>query len=192
VNSPLTPEHVAQLASAIERTGKIRKASKMAAVNGWVLAISAGLTAPFAPFSGVAFILLFALALLAWNEFRGRKMLDRFEEAGPDLLWKNQVGLMAVVVGYCLWGIRTAVAGPVNPSLAQLEELVPDITELVSQAAAGFYALIIVVTVLLQGVMARFYHNRIALVRDYLAETPDWAVDVIRLVQAPTTEPKRS
>ncbi len=189
MNSPLTPEDVAQLAAAIERTGKLTKASKMAAVNGWALAISAGLTAPFAPFSGVAFILLFALALLAWNEFRGRKMLDRFEEAGPDLLWKNQVGLMAVVVAYCLWGIRTAVAGPVNPSLAQLEEFVPDITELVSQAAAGFYALIIVVTVLLQGVMARFYHNRIALVRDYLAETPEWVVDVVRLVQAP---PKRS
>jgi len=164
----------------------------MAAVNGWVLAISAGLTAPFAPFSGVAFILLFALGLLAWNEFRGRKMLDAFDEAGPDLLWKNQIGLMAVVVGYCLWGIRTAVAGPVNPSLAQLEEFVPEIAEMVSQAAIAVYALIILLTVLLQGVMARFYHNRIALVRDYLAETPDWAVDVIRLVQAPTTEPKRS
>lgn len=182
-NGPLTPEHTVQLAVAMERVEKIRKASKMAAVNGWVLGISAALTAFFAPFSPVAFLLLIALGTLSWNEFRGGKMLQAFEEKGPDILWKNQLGLMAVVAAYCIWGIRTAAVGPVNPSLAELQELAPEVVELMADLTIVVYAVVLAVTVLLQGVMARFYHLRIALVREYTAETPEWIVEVGRMME---------
>jgi hypothetical protein len=180
---PLTPEDTAQLAAAIDRSGKIRKAAKMAGVNGWVLAISAAFTAPFAPFSPVAFLLVIALGILSWNVFRGRKMLQAFQVAGPDLLWKNEIGLMVVVVIYCAWGIRSAVAGPVNPSMEELEVIAPDLVDLMGELTVAVYAIIMFVTVLFQGAMARFYHGRIELVREYLAETPGWTVEVVRIVQ---------
>jgi hypothetical protein len=187
--SPLTPEDTAQLAAAISRSAKIRKAARTAAVSGWILAISAAFTAPFAPFSPVAFLLFFALGILTWNVFRGKKMLEAFREEGPDLLWKNEIGLAAVVILYSAWGIRTAVSGPVNPSLAELEVLLPDVVDLMGELTVAVYAVIILSTILFQGGMARFYHNRITLVREYLAETPAWTVEVVRIVQGGAADP---
>lgn len=182
-SGPLTPEDTEQLAAAIDRSAKIRKAARIAAVNGWVLAISAAFTAPFAPFGAVSFLLFVALSILAWNVFRGLKMLKAFQEEGPDLLWKNELGLMAVITIYCGWGIWSSITGPLSPSLAELQVMLPDVVDLMGDLTVAVYAVIIVATVLFQGSMARFYHTRIAVVREYLADTPEWTVEVVRIVQ---------
>lgn len=182
-SGPLSTADTMQLAAAIERSGQIRRAANFAAVNGWVLAISAAFTAPFAPFGAVSFLLFFALAGLSWNAFRGRKMLVAFREEGADLLWKNEIGLLLVVVLYCGWGIRSAVSGPVSPSLAELEVLLPELVDLLGELTVAVYAVVIFVTLLFQGAMARFYHGRIAVVREYLADTPQWTIEVMRIVQ---------
>jgi len=182
MNGPLTEEHTAQLAAAMERAGKIRKATKIATANGWMLGISAALSAPFALGSRVAFLLMAALGILSWTEFRGRDMLRAYDTNGPDLLWKNQLGLMAVLVVYCLWAIRTASGGPVDPDMALLLELAPEIADLMTSLTVMVFQGVIVVTVVLQGLMARMYHLRIAMIREYWADTPGWVVEVIRML----------
>ena len=152
-------------------------------MNSWILAISAAFTAPFAPFGPVAFLLFIALGVLAWNGFRGKKLLESFDLKGPDVLWKNEVGLMIVVILYCAWEIRAATAGPVSPSMEQLAVLAPELVDLIGDLTVTVYAVIIFATILFQGAMARFHHTRIGLVADYLEETPPWTVEVVRIVQ---------
>jgi len=182
MNGPLTEEHTAQLAAAMERAGKIRKATKIAGANGWMLGISAALSAPFALGSQIAFLLMAALGILSWNEFRGRDMLRAFDSNGPELLWKNQLGLMAVLVVYCLWAIRIASAAPVDPDLLLLQELAPEMADLMTSLTVTVFQGVILATVVMQGLMARMYHSRIAMVRQYWADTPGWVVEVIRML----------
>ncbi len=45
---PLTREHQQQMADADKRVGKVRRAAKAAAFNGWSIGIFAALSMPFA------------------------------------------------------------------------------------------------------------------------------------------------
>jgi hypothetical protein len=53
-------------------------------------------------------------------------------------------------------------------------------TELVQSLTLGAYASFIVVTVILQGLNARYYHVRIEWLREYLSQTPEWVLSVQR------------
>ena len=156
----------------------------MASVNGWILGISAaisGLLAPFVPGGLVAFIVLGALA---WNEFRGKKLLDVLDPEGARVLWKNQAALMLAILLYCAWGIRSALSGPVSPSVAELEAVLPEIGELMQQLNVVFYVVLALASVLFQGGMIRFYRDRIEMIEQYLEETPAWTVEVVRIVRS--------
>jgi len=158
----------------------------MASVNGWILGISAAISALLAPFSSGGLIALAVLAALSWNEFRGKKLVDGLDPEGPRILWKNQAALMVAILLYCGWGIRSAVAGPPSASVAELEAIMPDLAELMQQLNVVFYVVLALATVLFQGGMIRFYRERIAMIEAYLAETPPWIVEVVRIVRSGT------
>jgi hypothetical protein len=185
VSSPLTKEHTEQLAAALERVGAIRKATRLATGSGWMLGISAAITAAFAAGSPTALVLMLALGGLSWNEFRGRNLLLVFDEKGADILWKNQIGLMAVLVIYCLLAIRSAGSGEVDPAMAELAVLAPDLVDLMTSLTMMVLQGVILLTVVLQGAMARFYHTRIALIRTFHASTPPWAAEVVLMMSSP-------
>ena len=120
------------------------------------------------------------MGVVAWNEFRGRKMIQRLDSQGPQLLGRNQLGFMVLLIAYCLWSIarmRTqSIAG-----LAELEELVGPVEELAKTLAVFFYSSVIVLTVVFQGLMAKFYFARVGMMVDYLEGTPAWVVDLQRM-----------
>ncbi|HUS47628.1 MAG TPA: hypothetical protein VM098_05885, partial [Phycisphaerae bacterium] len=119
--APLTPEHLSQLAQARLRAKKIRKAAAVAMTNGCILAVFSGgsfvfvaVGAMFGELDVTGLVMGVGLALVAWNEFRGRAMLRRYDVRACRVLGWNQLGLMALVIGYAAWMLGHAQWGS-NP-----------------------------------------------------------------------------
>lgn len=176
----LSPEQRRELDDARERAKKILAAGKVAAFNGWTIAIFAGLSFLFGLGSPVVMALSVALGVVAWNEFRGRALVRHLEPAGGRLLGRNQLGLMALIVAYCLWSIWRATAGPPDPEMAQLQDLVGVGSDLIEQLTVILYVSVIAATAIFQGLNARYYFKRATMTEAYLDATPDWVVDMQR------------
>jgi hypothetical protein len=178
--SPLSPEQQQQLRDAQARAGSFLGAAKVAAFNGWTVGFFAVVSILLGLFSLTGFVIGVGLAIVARNELVGRSRLRALDPAGPELLWRNQIGLMALIIAYCAWSMYATVAFP-DPEMAELTELLGEGTgELVASLTLTVYAAVIVATVLFQGLNARYYFVRGARLRAYLRETPAWILDLQR------------
>lgn len=74
-SGPLTLGDQQEIAAAHTRAKKVRKAAAVAAFNGWVTAAFAVLSAPFSIFSLSGIFVTAGLAIVAYNEFQGRRRL---------------------------------------------------------------------------------------------------------------------
>lgn len=177
---PLTAEQHEQLADARERARSFMGAVRAATFNVWSIGIFAALTLLFGVFSLTALVLGVGLAVVTWNEYRGRKLLRGFDPAGPRLLGRNQLGLMALIVVYALWSMHQARAHP-DPGLEQMDEILGgDTSGLVASLTTIVYVGVIAITGIFQGLMARYYFKRIPMVEAYVRETPDWVLELQR------------
>jgi hypothetical protein len=184
---PLTIAHTQELTQANDRAKAIRRAARVAGFNGWVGAIVALCSVPFAFFSMLGLAAAVVLVVVAWNEFRGRKRLLAFDSSAANLLGWNQLGLMAAVVAYCLWMIYASLANG-NP-LAELNAS-PEVGDLLGskesfellyrQFVYGFYGLVILLTVVFQGGNAYYYFTRRPYIERYCAQTPEWVRELQR------------
>ncbi len=141
---------------------KVRSAAKVAAFNGWAFGISAALSLLFALSSGTALVVGAGLAIVAWNELRGRKLLLRFDPRGPRLLGWNQLGLMGLVVAYCLWSIYIGLTGTaeLDALLKELEPVIGSIGDLQTTLTLAVYGGVIGGTIIFQGLNALYYFTR--------------------------------
>jgi hypothetical protein len=192
IEGPLGPQDHAALATANERAKKIRKAAGVAAFNGWVTAVFAVCSAPFAPFSIVGFLVTMGLTVVAYNEFRGRKRLLQFDPGAAKLLGWNQLGFLGLIIAYCSWMLFTGLTGE-SPIAAEMSRnldlegtfgLMGQFDYLYKAAVAAVYGSVIFLAVIFQGLNAIYYFTRRKLVASYLAETPEWVVDVQRTMAA--------
>ena len=182
----LSPDHRQALLAANLRAKKIRGAIGVAAFNGWSVAVFAVLSLPFAFGSWSSLIVVAGLGLVAYNEFRGRNGLRRFDPAAARLLGWNQLGLWALLVGYSAWSIGCAFVGPnpyedilrSNPDVAALSP--GSLGSLYITVTLAVYGGVIIAATLMQGLNAWYYFSREKHVRAYLDETPKWVVDVHR------------
>ncbi len=187
VNDPISPEQQRELAEANRRARKVRRAAKVATFNGWSIGIFAALSLPFALFSVTALVMCLALAGVAYNEFRGRKLLDRFEPCGPRALGWNQLVFMGVLIGYSLWNIYLAETGP-SPYAEQLKatpelgSMLGSIDDLYTSVTLAVYGSLIVFSVIFQGLNALYYFTCEKHLHSYLNQTPDWVVNLQRSV----------
>ena len=188
-DSPLSGEQQRELAAANERALKIHQAAKVAAFNGWTAGIFAALSLPFALFSKTALVMCIALAVVAYNELRGRKLLRCFDDSGPRILGWNQLGLMGFLIGYSLWSIYVGLTGP-NPyreqinATPELGSMLGSIDDLYRTVTLAVYGSLIVFSVIFQGLNALYYFTRAKHVQSYLDQTPSWIVDLQRSVPA--------
>jgi len=189
-DSPLSPEQQEELALANARAQKILSATKVATFNGWTIGAFAAITLLvalfsllFALFSLTALVIGVGMAIVARNEFRGRGLLRRFDAQGPQLLGRNQVGFMTLIIGYCVWSIYSTLNNPI-PQLEELEAVLGATGDLVTNLTVAVYAVAIGLTLLFQGLNARYYFARIKLVQGYLEETPAWIIDLQRATAA--------
>lgn len=174
----LSPGQKAELASANARAGKILKAGRVATFNGWTIGTFGALSVLLGLGSLTALVVGVGLLVVAWNEFRGRDMLRRFDPAGPRLLGRNQVGLMALIVVYCLWSIHGTLNHP-SESIQQLEAFMGGPGTVTHMVAWG-YAAVIVLSILAQGLNARYYFARVGHLASYLVSTPSWIIELQR------------
>jgi membrane protease YdiL (CAAX protease family) len=142
---------------------KVLSAARVARFNGWVLGISAVLSLLFALSSGMALVVGAGLAIVAWNELRGRKLLLRSDPRGPRLLGWNQLGLMGLLVAYCLWSIYAGLTGT-NPELdaliKELEPMTGSIDDLQRTLTLVIYGGVIIGTIIFQGLNSLYYFTR--------------------------------
>ncbi len=185
----LTPAQRHELEEAGRRAKKVRRAATVAAFNGWSMAILAVLSAPFAFGSLVGLVIAAGLGALAWNELRGRGRLLHFDPLAPALLGWNQLGLLALVSGYCVWQILTTLFGgsaiaaeiQANPELRELLGSGEEFEAFLRPLVVMFYGLVIALSVAAQGVNAWYYFSRRKHVEAYLRETPEWVVELKRV-----------
>lgn len=183
-----TPAHTQELTRANERAKPIRRAARVASFNGWFSALAALCSAPFAFFSVIGLVATVVLAAVAWNEFRGRRRLLAFDPSAAAILGWNQLGLLALIVVYCLWMIYSSLAGgnpleadlKANPELNEMLGLHGGVDALYRQIVIQFYGVVILLSAIFQGATAYYYFTRRRLVEDYLSQTPAWARDIQR------------
>jgi hypothetical protein len=158
----------------------ILRAARLANFNGWTTGVIAALSAPFAFFSLVGGLVFVSLAVVAINEFRGRRRLLKLDPAAASLLGWNQLGLLALVIGYCCWMIFTGLTtmNPVaaelaaNPDLAAVLGAADGFDALYRQVVVGFYGVVIVLSAVFQGINAVYYFTRRKHVERNLREMP--------------------
>jgi len=176
----LSPEQRRELEDAGERARKILMAGRVASFNGWTIGIFAALSFLFGLGSPGVMLVSLALGAIAWNEFRGRALLRRLDPSAGRLLGRNQLGLMALIVAYCLWSIWRTKVGPPDPEMEQLQDLIGVGSDLIEQLTVVLYVSVIAATAIFQGLNARYYFRRVAMTEAYLSETPHWVVDLQR------------
>ena len=173
---PLTEDHYRELALAKDRAKPIRRATRMAAFNGWTIAGIAVLSAPFALFGLVGLLVTIGLCVVAFLEFRGRRELLKFNPSGATLLGWNQVGFLTLIVAYCLWMLFGGATDIQNSR--ELSQLVgASQLDLYRSIIVGFYTAVIAISAVFQGGNAIYYFTRRKYVVDYLAKTPQWVRD---------------
>jgi hypothetical protein len=184
--SPLSALDLRELAAARDRAKVIRKAARVAAFNGWTTAACAALSAASALFDPTGLVITAALAFVAYNEFRGRKRLLSFDPSAASLLGWNQLGLLAMIVVYCLWSLYSSLGqgGVISAELKSYAELDSVLGQsggfqsLYKTFSYGLYGGVIVLSALFQGGNAVYYFTRRRHIEDFLAETPPWVREV--------------
>ncbi len=185
-NPPFSESHQRALAGARDRAEPIRRASRVATFNAWTTAILAMLSAPFALFSVAGMLVFAALALVAWNEFRGRRRLLAFDPAGATILGWNQLGLLGMITLYCAWALYSNLWGggsieaqlKANPQLGPAVGSVQGFDDLYRSIVIVLYGSVIVLSAIFQGGNALYYFSRRKYVEAYVRETPQWVVDL--------------
>jgi hypothetical protein len=185
---PLSDSHHRALTAARDRAEPVRRAVRVATFNAWTTAILAGLSAPFALFSFAGLVIFAGLALVAWNEFRGRRRLEQFDSAGVTILGWNQLGLLALITVYCLWAVYSNLWGTesidaqlrANPELKAAFGSLDGMSQIIQPIVLAFYGLVIGLSALFQGGNALYYFTRRKYVEKYVRDTPAWVTDLLR------------
>jgi hypothetical protein len=181
-DGPLSTDHFQELACADERAKLVHKAARVASFNGWTTAVIAALSAPFALFSIAGFLVILVLSVIAYNEFRGRNRLNKFDPSAATLLGWNQIGFLIMIVTYCGWMMFTGIneADSVmaeltsNPELGDLLGSPDQVSGLYELLVYAVYGSVIVLSVIFQGLTALYYFSRRKHIEAYVRATPEW------------------
>lgn len=186
---PLSVEHFQEISRADDRGKLIRKAARVASFNGWTTAIIAALSAPFALLSVAGLLVTVVLSFVAWNEFRGRSLLNKFNPKAAALLGWNQIGFLAMIVIYCGWMMYTGINESdsalseftSNPELSDLLGSPEQVTGLYEMLVYAVYGSVIAISVIFQGFTALYYFTRRKHIEAYVRATPEWVRKVQRV-----------
>jgi hypothetical protein len=184
----LSREHYGALAAAKPRLKKVRTAVRVATFNGWTIGVLAALSVPFAFYSVEGMLIALGLAIVAYLEFRGRRGLRQFDPSAAALLGWNQIGLLTLITAYCLWALWGALSGPgplateikAQPELGEALGSVEGVDSLYKGIAIAFYGMVILLSLIFQGLNAVYYFTRRKHIVACLRDTPEWVLDLER------------
>ncbi len=149
----------------------------------------AALFAPWAVFSFSGCVITGGLAVVAFNEFRGRRRLLQYDPSSANLLGWNQIGLFTLIAAYCLWTLFTG-----GDALTAELKTAPGIVEalgsgegfdgLYRELLIAIYGTVIALAAVVQGLNAVYYFTRRKYIVAYLRDTPAWVQEFERLTVA--------
>jgi len=178
--SPFSPNQIAELAIARKAMKPIRRAVGMAQMDGWSLAVFAGLTL-ICGFSSLTAILVgVGLGVIAYIELRSIPKLRQLDSAVAKTLTYNQLALAALLILYAGYNLLfpTPLPTEVIANNAELKAAGIDMGSLQSMLNQVVYFALIAVAVGVQGSTALFYFRRTKMIESYLAHTPPWIVQM--------------
>src|SRR5687767_10290572 len=110
--SPLSEDHLRQLAAANVAPRKIRPVVSIARFDGWTLAVFAALTALFGLTQPTTLLIAFAMTCIAVVEIRGAHRFQRLDLRAPRTLALNQLALGSLLILYAASRIYAELTGP--------------------------------------------------------------------------------
>ncbi|HKU43844.1 MAG TPA: hypothetical protein VJR89_37045 [Polyangiales bacterium] len=193
---PIDAAQSAALSSARSAQRRLSFALKLAKWNGVTLLLAALITLVLAPFDPSLLLAAAALAGCGLFELEAGKRLRRHEPRALLWLAGNQLLLLTVVVVYAGLQLRAALFEPASlaaefakhPELAQviasiddpqLTEAIDGLGELYRTVQVSVYAVLIAVTMFVQGGAALYYLSRRKHLKEFLA-TPAWVVEHLK------------
>lgn len=179
--SPLSAEHLHQLAAAKTAGKRIARAVTVAQFDGWSIGAFAALTLLFGFTSISGVILAGAMGAIAFLELRGAARIRQLQADAARVLGFNQLTLGALLVAYAAWQIVSHLTGTgqyaqIAASDPQLGEMLAPVEDLTRMIVVGVYSALIVGSLVAQGGLAMFYFSRTKHIRDYVRQTPEWIV----------------
>ncbi len=182
---PLSPEHLRELELARKRFRKVRRAAGVASFNGWTVGVFAGFSLLGGLFSLTSLLIGAALAVVAWNELAGAKLLRRLDQRAPRRLAFGQLGLCGALCVYALWSLYSLHAGPSPYAAAlgvggQATAIVGSIEQLEQTITYAVYGGMIVGSIIFQGGTAWYYLTRAKYIHTCATETPPWILELER------------
>ncbi|MCA9139035.1 MAG: hypothetical protein KDB00_19820 [Planctomycetales bacterium] len=178
---PLNEEHYRELLTATNQIRPIRRASRVAAFNGWTAAVIAAISLPFAFFGLDGLAITIGLTTVSAMEFLGRRKLLKLEPSAASWLGWNQVGFLSLIIAYCLWMLLGEPPNiSANPELSQL--LGANGQQLYETLNVAVYGSVIVLSVIFQGGNAIYYFTRRKYLVAYHQQTPQWVREFFRVI----------
>jgi hypothetical protein len=180
---PLTPEHLTQLAAAKASSKAIRRAVSVANFDGWGLAVFAALSLVCGFYSVSGWIVAVGMGFAAFVELRAAGRLSQLDPDAPRVLAINQLCMAGLLILYAGWNLFTTMHAPAgsgmfdSPELGSMGESMESLDRLIYTC---LYGGLIFVAIVFQGGSALYHFRRKAMVRDYLAKTPPWVIEMQR------------
>jgi hypothetical protein len=179
----LSQEQLRQLTEARGGFRRIRRAVAVARIDAWTIAVFAGLTLVCGLFSLAGVAMGAGMGIIAYVEFRGAGGLGRLETRWARVLGWNQLAFAGMLITYAVWSILRELSGvsaygaikAADPGLAGMLQPFEGLARLITLAVYGG---LIAVAVFAQGGMALFYYTRARHIRDYLAQTAPWILQM--------------
>lgn len=181
----MSPADHAVLVRAAELHRPLARAARLGRGNAMGYAVCGGLSLMFAavsldPIGGVLSGLVLGVGVYQRGQCR---LLMQADGAAAQRLMRAELVLLAAIVVYGVLGLTMfqPVGDELKRQLRGSEGLGIDIGQLAEAISRVWYSSLILVSVLYQGGMARYYHGRRAAVVRYVEAVPQWA----RLVVEP-------
>ena len=188
---PLDPAQSQAISSARKAQRGFAFAIKLAKFNGVSLLLAAALSVMLALFDPGLLLSAAALAACGWLELHAGKRLARYEPRALRWLAGNQLLLMAAVVIYAGVQLRATLSGQSSlsaelarhPELATLlasiddpavQDILASMDDMYRYGKLLVYAIVIGVTLVVQGSAALYYLSRRKHLREFVTGTPGW------------------
>lgn len=185
-NAPgFSPQQLEELADARRRSGTIRTAVLIALIDGWSMAVFAGLSMLCGIFSPLNLVVGAVLGIVAWVELTAVSRVKRLDPTAARTLGFNQLALAGLMIGYAAYhlmspsavsqGMLGAAGSPADLAAAGI-----DVEKLERRIRWIVYGAVIAVAVFAQGSLAVYYLSRGKKIRAFVADSPPWIVQMYR------------
>jgi hypothetical protein len=185
-----SPEHFAALQAAHVAGRKIRRAARVAAVDGWTIVVFGALTMLLGIGDVSTIVIGAVMVMIGAVEVKGGARLKKLDAGAARVLGWNQVVLGSLLLAYAVWRLVTLRHGGAGADMSAIlgtagadpdvKQMLGGVEELARQIMLWVYLTVAAVAVAGPGVLAWYYFSRARHVRAYLERTPPWIVEMQR------------